>query len=63
MGVTKYTMVDLIRNNEDEEFVCYFPEWKDLATAMSEKYEKFVAKIEKLFLDSADMTPKDFASM
>jgi RNA ligase len=54
--------LEVIRNNEGEEFLAYYPEWTTLYRSIQQKYEDFVAEIEAVYdRYQAIELQKDFA--
>jgi hypothetical protein len=62
-AVSRKELLDVVRHNDDTELSCYFPQWANLAKSVREKYETFVTKVEKVLLDSVQLSSKDFASI
>ena len=48
-GFTTRRMLEIIRTNENQEFLSYFPEYKDLYHDIKAKYEFLVGKIEGFY--------------
>ena len=45
-GLTKRRLLEIIKNNEGDEFITYFPELRDLYNELKEKYTNLVNLIE-----------------
>lgn len=55
-------MLEIVRLNEGEEFLSYFPEWTELYYKIKENYLQLVAHIEETYRQYQDIeTQKDFA--
>ena len=61
LTVSKKEMLDVIRHNDEAEFANYFPQWANLALSVREDFERFVAKVEKILMESTNLSTKDFA--
>jgi hypothetical protein len=48
-GASKRQMLEIIRNNESEEFLAYFPEFKDIFFDIKVKFEHLVGQIEGFY--------------
>lgn len=62
--VTPYRVLELIRQNECEEFLSYFPEYKEIFSEIEEKYRLFKIACDwdlELATDNKNLSRKDFA--
>ncbi len=54
--------LEIIRNNEGEEFLSYYPEWTELYFRVQQQYEDFVQEIDRVYRQyQAIELQKDFA--
>lgn len=61
-GMSLRRMIEIVRTNENEEFLAYFPEFKGLYEEVREKYNALVAEIEEVYAAHKDIeVQKDFA--
>jgi hypothetical protein len=61
-GVTQKSMIELIRLNDEGEFLLAFPEYKEQFDSLSKKYDLLVCQIEALWEQHKDIvSQKDFA--
>ena len=55
-------MLDIIRTNENEEFLAYFPEWKDLYRKVKDKYFSLLLETNECYNQHKSIeSHKDFA--
>jgi hypothetical protein len=59
--VDETSALELIRNYEYEEFLCYHPQWKDMILALKSKYFDFVGKIRLLANELRAVSRKEIA--
>lgn len=62
-GVSRKRVLGLIQQNEQEEFLNYFPEYEDIFDELEKKYDDFIKEVSKdvLLLDEEYETRKDLA--
>lgn len=61
-GMSLRRMVEIVRTNESEEFLAYFPEFEKLYREVREKYNALVVEIEAVYEEHKDIAvQKDFA--
>ncbi|NJO65737.1 MAG: hypothetical protein HC836_48990 [Richelia sp. RM2_1_2] len=61
-GITTNQMLDLIRSNESDEFLSYFPEFKEPYNKLKDKYKTFLATIDRVWEHVKDIkNKKEFA--
>ena len=61
-GMTRNKLLAIAINNEGSEFVSYFKEYAEVYTDLAEKYDRLVAKVQKIWTSTSRYTnQKDFA--
>lgn len=61
-GYSNRSMLQIIANNEGEEFLTYYPEWKENFDKMKKRYQELVQEIEEKYNEHKSIpVQKDFA--
>lgn len=62
-GLTVHRLMDIVRNAEGDEFLIYFPEYKEVFTNLKDKYNILVTLIQKSYDEiPKDLIQKEYAS-
>lgn len=63
-GFTTRHMLEIVRTNENSEFLLYYPEYIELYNEISDKYERMVGEIKEFYETIKDIdNRKQFATM
>ncbi|MEM9543449.1 MAG: T4 RnlA family RNA ligase [Cyanobacteria bacterium P01_E01_bin.42] len=61
-GFSTRRMLEIILKNEGDEFLSYYPEWREMYNSVQQKYDNFAKKIESEYDRYKDIaSQKDFA--
>ena len=61
-GFSVQKLLEVIRSNEGEEFLAYFPEWRELYTKVQHSYQALIGQAEQVYEQVKDIPQqKDFA--
>jgi hypothetical protein len=55
-------MLDMVRHDDEAEFVNYFPQWTDLAISVRNDYELVVCQLDSVLDQFTNLDPREFAS-
>ena len=48
-GLNKRRMLEVVRLNEGDELISYFPQWSELYSSLKKIYDEYVDGIQKLY--------------
>lgn len=55
--------MDVVRHDDEAEFINYFPKWASLASSVRQDFENFINHLEGTLLSFSHLSQRDFAGM